>query len=473
MKSRARYIHWHRVLVLALSVTLLVPAAAGAAKLHTTQMVTASYGATPPGFARTADGTLHAVFSQSTNWGDSYNGIAAVSITPSGHVGPQVQALNWNGQSVQGDPGLAVMPSGALEATWGGYPFASDGPWGISSNDGGSTWSTPVNIGSGSMQFGDSHVNVQVSNGTPVLTAGCCGGIVIQQGFGPGSPTYQLVNSTDGSAGNTDSATDAATGAVVDSWGSNDGTGGLWLQQVAPGQPGGPAVKMPIPMQYGTGSPEILAGRDSGPGVFGAYAADYGPGSQTHIRLLRYGGGSVAVGSVKRLFAHNWGVATGPNGRIWVMWWGQNTKTGKYVIAFTRSNKAVTRFEPIQVYGGMGWASLFSLSGDGRLGPLDALLTGDPTGAPGASGVYHARIAAELSAQVSAKSLGGGKFKLQVKVTDAGDAVSGAHASAKGNSATTNGNGKATFTVTGSSGGHVTVTITAPGYRALQKRVKL
>jgi hypothetical protein len=46
-----------------------------------------------------------------------------------------------------------------------------------------------------------------------------------------------------------------------------------------------------------------------------------------------------------------------------------------------------------------------------------------------------------LSAQVAAKPLAGGKVKLSVHVNDAGDAVSGAHASAKGKSGVTNSNG--------------------------------
>src|SRR5205085_10344706 len=296
MESQSRHGRLLWMLLLGVAMALLAPVGAGAATLHPTLLAKAAYGAVSPGFARTADGTLHVAFetNTSTGWGDSANGVAALSISPSGHVGPQVQALNWNnaGGSPNGIPGLAVMPSGALEATFGGSPSGDDGPWGISSSDGGSSWSAPADIGSGSMEFGDSNVRVQVSNGAPVLTAGCCGGIVIQQGFGPGSNTYQLTNNTDGSAGNVDSTVDAATGAVVDSWGSNDGTGGLWLQQAAPSE--GTAVKAPVPSQYGTGVALIVAGRDSGPGVFAAYPANFA--TTTHMSLLRYGGGSVGVG---------------------------------------------------------------------------------------------------------------------------------------------------------------------------------
>ena len=317
------------------------------------------------------------------------------------------------------------------------------------------------------MAFGDSNVTLQVSNGTPVITAGCCGNVVIQQGFGPGSPTYQLTNTSDDSAGNTASALDASTGAVVASWDSNAGTGGIWLQQAAP--TAGAAQKAPIPSQYGTGAPLILAGRDAGPGVFGAYGADFG--STTHERLLRYGGGSVAVGSVKKLHAAVSGVATSLDGRIWVMWEGD--VNGHGVTAYTRSNKAVTKFEPIQ-RGKFTWAQLFTLSGDGRLGPLDLLMSGTPdTKGTLVQGLYYSRLLPELSADVSVTKVGTGKFTLTTTVKDAGDAVSGATVSAKGQSKTTNAKGVAKLTVSGSKGDHVTVSITHSGYRSLKVSAKL
>ena len=460
-----------RIVLLGLMVALLAPSGATAAALHPKLLAKVAYGTTPIGFTRSADGRLHVAFETSTSWGDSANGVGAVAISPSGQVGPQVQALAWNGPtpgSPNGIPGLAVLPSGALQAVFGGSPSGVDGPWGIASTDGGATWSAPANIGSGSMAFGDSNLTLQVSNGAPVLTAGCCGNVVIQTGFGAGAPTYQLTNTSDDAAGNTASAVDAASGAVVASWDSNAGSGGIWLQQAAP--TAGAAQKAPIPSQYGTGAPLILAGRDAGPGVFAAYAANFGP--TTHVRLLRYGGGSVAVGSVKGLHAAVSSVATSLDGRLWVVWAGE--VNGRGITAFTRSNKAVTRFEPIQT-GRFTWAQLFTLSGDGRLGPLDLLMSGSPdtkTG-PLVEGIYHARLLPTLSATIAATHAGGGKFKLKAKVTDAGDAVASAKVSAKGQSKTSNSNGSATLTINGSAGDHVKVTITHPGYRSLTKSVKL
>ena len=469
MRQRAKR-RLPRVVLLGLTVAVLVPSAAVAASLHPKLVAKVGYGTVPIGFARTADGRLHVAFETNTNWGDSANGVGAVAISPSGHLGPQVQALSWNGLtpgSPNGIPGLAVMSSGALQAVFGGSPSGVDGPWGISSTDGGATWSAPANIGSGVMSFGDSNLTLQVSKGTPVLTAGCCGNIVIQQRFGPGSPTFQLTNASDNAAGNTASAIDAKTGAVVTNWDSNAGSGGIWLQQASPTV--GAAQKAPIPSQYGTGAPLILAGRDTGSGVFGAYAADSGP--TTHVRLLRYGGGSVAVGSVKGLHAAVSSVATGVDGRLWVTWAGEINGHG--ITAFARSNKAVTRFEPVQTER-FTWTDLFTLSGDGRLGPLDLLMSGTPqTKGPLVEGIYYARLLPRLSATVAAKSTGKGKFQLKATVTDAGDAVSGAKVSAKGQSKTTNTKGSATLTISGSAGDHVTVTVSSAGYRSLKVHVKL
>ena len=270
--------------------------------MHPKLLTKSGYGFLPIGFARSADGRLHVAFETNISWGDAASGVGAVAISPSGNVGPLVQALAWPGVtsgSPSGAPGLAVLPNGSLQAVFGGSPGGVNGPWGITSTDGGATWSAPANIGSGLMAVGDSNLTLQAANGTPVLTAGCCGNIVIQQGFGMGSPTYQLTNASDDAAGNTASAVDAKTGAMIASWDSNAGNGGIWLQQVSP--TAGAAQKAPIPSQFGTGSPLMLAGRDTGPGVFAAYPADNA--ATTHVRLLRYGGGSVAVGSVKGLHA--------------------------------------------------------------------------------------------------------------------------------------------------------------------------
>ena len=231
-------------------------------------------------------------------------------------------------------PGLVALPNGTLEAFFGaGEPGTSDtSAWGITSSDGGKTWTAPVDIRCGPLEeqaYGAQIVGEM--NGTiPVLILTVSGTVVVQQGLGANTPTYEVTNSTDGFASDSDAAVDAGTGQVVASWDSSqNATGGDYVQSVAPSA--GTPQKVP-----GQGRDyEVLAGRDKGPGVFGAYTTD-----DKHVRLLRYGGGTVAVGSLAAVTPAAMAVATGIDGRIWVMW-GNGGQ-----LAVTRSNKAVTRFEP-------------------------------------------------------------------------------------------------------------------------------
>jgi hypothetical protein len=190
------------------------------------------------------------------------------------------------------------------------------------------------------------------------------------------------------------------------------------------------------------------------------------------VRLAHYNGGTVAVGTAPLAHpAQTLGVATGPDGRIWVMWGDTNPHPRIYL---TRSNKAVTRFEPIQ-HVLSNAAELGNIFGDGRLGPLDLLASETPNVSSGdlINGLYYTRVRPVLSTTVSVKHVGKNKFKLIVKVTDAGDPVSGAKASAAGKSAKTNAQGVAKFTLHGSSRSHKTVKIGALGYRTIKKRTKL
>ena len=372
------------------------------------------------GFVRTADGTLHIVRPTSDNGAQD---LTADAISPSGAIGPSVTALSTDwGVSV---PGLVALPNGSLEAFFGaGEPGTSDtSAWGITSSDGGKTWAAPVDVRSGPLeeQAYGAQVVGEMNGTTPVLILTVSGTVVVQQGLGANTPTYEVTDSTDGFASDSDAAVNAGTGQVVAQLGlvterhrrrlRADGGAERRGTEKVPGQGRDYAV---------------LAGRDKGPGAFGAYTTD-----DKHVRPMRYGGGTVAVGSLASVSAAAMAVATGIDGRIWVMW-GTDGR-----LAVTRSNKAVTRFEPIQHI----MANIFTLyhrSGDGRLGPLDPfaneLANTDPL-LP--IGVYHARVLPELSAAVKVQGIKNGKkvvtsHAMTVTVTDAGDAVSGSTVSVRG-----------------------------------------
>jgi hypothetical protein len=426
------------------------PAAGAFQRLATVNATTAPAVA----MARTPDGTLHLVYQ--TFAGRSLSGLGSISIGASGTAGAAVQALAWQA----GQPGLLRLSNGTLEAVFGAIsPGLVSSVWGITSSDGGTTWSAPANVRGGgpneALAYG-SDVTAAMAGSTPVLTLPQAGNLVVQTGLGAGSPSYQVTNANDGSAGNPDLAVDAATGEAVASWTSIAHEPSLYLQRVAPSA-GAPQL---VPGQAHNAL--VIAGRDVGPGVFGAYSTD-----GTHVRLLRYGGGSVAVGSRRGTTAKALGVATGIDGRIWVMW-GDDSSGG---VAVTRSNKAVTRFEPIQHVDPKA-GSLYRIQGDGRLGPLDLLVDAIPsgTGAVQPPGLYHARVRPVLSA-VASLAKAKKTDVLTVRVTDAGDPVAGAGVSVKGKKAKTNAKGIATLTFPSSAAGTGTLVVTCPTYRPLAKPV--
>jgi hypothetical protein len=414
--------------------------------------------------ARTADGVLHVVY-QTSHLDGGVDGLAARSISPAGKVGPQVQAVSgWQA----GKPGLIALANGTIEAVFGAIapaPSNVSAVWAITSSDGGATWSPPANVKSGPLEalaYG-SDVTAQLSGVTPVLTLPQAGNLVVQQGLGANTPTAQVNGTTDGALGNVDSTVDGASGEVVAGWQSLDGAGGDYLEGIAP-TIGTPQL-MPGPIR----SAVEVTGSVGGPGVFAGYSLD-----NKTVRLQRYGGGSVAVGSVPGITPKAIGVAAGPAGRIWVMW---GDESGGF--AFTRSNKAVTAFEPIQHFGPT-ISDLWRISGDGKLGPLDVIVDGIPNakGPIPPAGSFHGRVLPELSATVSVTAVKNKKgkvigHKLGVKVTDAGDPVAGAAVSVKGQKASTNASGSAKLALGAGVSGTVVVSITSPGYMLLQKSVTL
>jgi hypothetical protein len=428
-----------------------------------TRLTTIGVG-TFPNFAavRTKDGVLHVLHQTTAPGSSAPNGLALSSIGASGNVVSQSSALTGWGP---GRAGLALMPDGSLLSVFGAVsPGANpvSSIWGIQSSDGGTTWSAPADVTSGSLEdlaYGGD-ITTQVSgSGTPVLTIAAAGGIVVQQGLVQGSPTTLVTNSTDDFAGDVDSAVDAGSGEVVASWRSNAGQGGLFLQGVAPSL--GAAERLPGQLR----NELVIAARTKGPGVFGAYTTD-----GTHVLLHRYGGGSVAVGKLAGIQAAVLGAATGPDGRIWVMW-GQDGAG----VAVTRSNKAVTKFEPIQRVNPKSF-TLYRLSGDGRLGPLDLFVDQVPSGGP--AGTFHGRVLPLLSATVSVKTVKNKKGKvtahvLTVHVSDAGDAVVGAKVAVGAKHTTAGAGGIAHLALPAAVTGSHLVTITAPTYQPLKKQVTL
>jgi hypothetical protein len=411
--------------------------------------------------ARTSNGVLHLVYQ--TLSGTSVTGLSTIAISPAGLPGPTAPILSgWQA----GQPGLLALPGGTLETVFGAIsPKNESGVWGMSSTNGGGAWTPPAGVGAGGpyepLAYG-ADVTGAVSGTQPVLALPSAGNLVVQSGLGGGSAAALVTTQANGSTTDADLAVDAASGQVVAGWPSVAHEPTLYLQGVAPGT--GTVQKVPGQNRNAV----VLAGRDSGPGVFAAYTTD-----GKHVRLLRYGGGSVAVGSRDGTTAKALAAATSLAGRIWVMW-GDDSGGG---VAVTRSNKAVTRFEPIQKVA-LDAASLYRLEGDGRLGPLDLLADATPGKGPAVSALYYARVLPVLSTAVAVHTVKNGKGKivghtLTVTVSDAGDAVPGATVSAGGKQAKTGKNGSAALAFGASTSGALKVTATAPGYKLGSQTVQI
>lgn len=459
--------------VLAVAAALAAATVSSASPTPTFQRVsTIGVGPIPSYGMIRVNGLLHLIYQTTAPGSAVPNGLATRWISNAGVLEPQTQALaGWTA----GRPGLTWLPNGSLEAVFGAIspgPSPTSSVWGISSSDGGATWSAPADVKSGgpleSLAYG-ADVTAQPAGKSlvPVLTLPQAGGVVVQQGLGAGSPTQLVTDGSDNAAGDVNSAVDAASGEVVVAWQSLAGSGGTYMRGVAPTL--GPAQQVP-------GEPRnqlVVAGRDllsAAPGVFAAYTTD-----NTHVRLFRYGGGSVAVGAAPGVTAAVVGVATANDGRLWVMWGSDGGG-----LALTRSNKAVTKFEPIQHLDYQP-STLYRLAGDGRLGPLDLLVDEIPPATSGpvpAPGTFYARVLPVLSASVTVTAVKNKQGQviahtLTVHVTDAGDPVAGATVSAGGSTAKTNTAGVATLTLPGSKTGAVTLSATSVNYQQLTKSVPL
>jgi hypothetical protein len=412
--------------------------------------------------ARSNDGVLHLVYQSLA--GTSVTGLATIAINPSGKAGAPVQALGgWD----VGQPGLIAYPNGTLDAYFGAIsPGNVSSVWAITSSDGGTTWTAPSNIRVGgpneSLAYG-SDVTAALTGSTQVVALPQAGNLVVQVGLGAGANANLVTNASDGSMTDADLAVDASSGAVVAGWNSIAHDPRLYLQGVTPS--GGKLQAVPGQSRNAV----VLAGRDSGPGVFAAYTTD-----GKHIRLLRYGGGSVAVGSRAGTSAKVLAAATSLDGRIWVMW-GDDSGGG---IALTRSNKAVTRFEPLQ-HVAFDANGLARLEGDGRLGPLDLIADAVPGGKTAQpAGIYYARVLPVLDSSTSVAKLKNKKgtvigYTVAVHVTDAGDPVSAATVSLGGQQKKTSASGTASFKLPVSKAGTVHGTVSAAGYSAHQFTVNV
>jgi hypothetical protein len=246
-------------------------------------------------------------------------------------------------------------------------------------------------------------------------------------------------------------ATDGGTGAVVMSWLSNGRQSGTYVKQVLPS----PGAMESLPSGLTEGSSGIAA-RIGAPGTFVAFTD---PNTQA-VELHKYGATTSVVKKgpyrVAKVFA-------APEGRLWMLWGDANS--GVFV---TRSNKAVSRWEPVQKLPlPPNLTAFYNAQGEGSAGPLDAfvdLLIGTTD-----RGFWRTHMLPQDSLSAALSGAGGRSHTEHVsfRVTDAGDPVKGAIIAVLRGGATlarlrTDANGRASTSYTGNT--RITANASAPGY---------
>jgi hypothetical protein len=380
------------------------------------------------GLARTPDGTLHVIW----NRGVSPASIFETRLAPTGKaVGTSTVATGFDGN---GGLALLAMPDKTLRLFAAGATHPGSSAYGIN------TFTAPGGGGTWTLQSG-AYWGGAVANSASVIGATLTkdGQPVTAwrgfaaEGLAPNVPPSAF------ETGMTESqlATDAAGGGVVLSGVTNAGKGGVYLQQVLPS----PGARVVLPLPFGENDwYSSLSGRIGAPGVYVAYA------DTKAVRLYRYGGGAKTLARGTFTSA---AVCPGPDGRLWLAWGG--TAGGLFV---TRSNRAVTAFEPVQqsklaqTSGGLTY-----LQCEGSAGPVD-LFAEVPGGA--AAGFWHTQLLARLSLHVHTS-----KTKVTISARDAGDPVAGVTVTVGRKHVKTAANGQVSLTLRS---GPYSASAASPGY---------
>jgi hypothetical protein len=382
------------------------------------------------GLARTTDGVLHVVW----NKGATPTSIYETRVSSTGKTfGTSTVATGFDGN---GGLALLTMPDGSLRL------FASGGARPGSSQYGINTFTAPAGGGSWRLQSG-------VAWGGAVAGAsGVIGATLTKDGQAATAwrgyaaigvpPTSIPPNAYQGGMTESRLAIDEAGGGLVLSGVTNSGKGGVYVQQVLPSRSS--AVLLPLPLASNDWN-NGLSGRIGAPGVYVAYA------DASAARLYRYGGATkmLAKGPFTSATA-----CAGPDGRLWVSW--GTASEGLFV---TRSNKAVTGFEPVQklklpqnTKDGLTYVQC-----EGSAGPVD-LFADAFVGTAG--GFWHTHVLATLSLRAA-----GTKGKAAFSVRDAGDPLEGVSIKVGSKRVTTGAKGQATLAVRP---GSYSATATASGY---------
>lgn len=467
-----------------LALVASAPPSSGGAPGRWTKIGNPSVNFAQPGLARTADGTLHALWVRSTPANAAADDAVHTEIAGDGTVGAtDVVQSSW--ASIWAIPDLILTSGGGLRGFWGGIRSTASGEThtDISSASApaeGSPWTLhPGDVAEGSGGSSSSIGAALAADGTPLFSWASSGGGFVHRGLDPASPDHGFDTPGNGCcAYDPDLALDDATGEMWVAWFSNqEDAEGVWVQEIDPatGQATGTPLRMPGSFTNFNGSDESsqeiqrtpIAGREGG-GVFVAYSSGY----PTTLRILAWEIGADAPIVVARHGSRalsNPAIAAGPDGRLWVAW-SQNDANGVPVIFARRSNEAGTRFGGVaraRAPRGLGDCnSLFSLTTAAQDDVLDVVANFTDGCSGGKVAFWHTQLRPGLTLTARPQTFTR-KATVEFTVTDAGDPVEGARVTAGGKSATTDADGEASITLGPySSARRLTAKATRAGYGA-------
>jgi von Willebrand factor type D domain len=402
------------------------------------------------GLARTAGGTLNVVWDRGT----SKATILDTRISSGGTImGTTTVATNWAGLS-----GLALVPGAGntLQLFAGGGSTGSiyNGINTFTAPAAGAPWALVPKVSWGGIPAGDSpYLGATVAPNAQAVTAW------------PGSYHVGLNSSAtvvpiDPDMESSELVTDQKTGAVVVAGVTIAGSGGTFVRRLLPVP--GPVMLLPSSTNVRSSG----AAARTGGGVYIAWAN----GSGQAVELSRYGGASrtVAQGAVPG-GGLGWAAANvfaAPGGRLWVVWWADRSN----YLFVTRSNAAVSAFEPVQRLvlpdpsTDSGIVPGSQIQGDATTGPLDLFadtIVGNQTPE---TGFLYTRVGAMFTLHESVGTYPKGARTAPVKFTvlDAGDPLQGVQITVGHQHELTGASGSVTLQL--APGGSYKASATAPGY---------
>ena len=407
------------------------------------------------GLARAPDGTLHALWAGPA--ARPYTAAFDTAISPRGALAtPQPVLSGWFAVA---PPAAVATADGSIHALVSGQRTGTlDDP-----NAGLNVASGPGGWVLGGRAFGRSPITdasnsdvgvVARADGVLVSVWQSAASLLFQTGIDPATAPQDITPPGDPATGPVIAA-DPASGEIVIAY-HVAGSGGSFFRRIVP------ELGEPAPIPGGSQDAPAIAARSTG-GVYTAYTPD-----GARVLLLRLGGQPAQVPVPVGARVLTAGVAGGPEGRMWVFYGDERTTR------VTRSNRAVTAFEPVQSFNSPpGTVQYFRLEGEGSAGPLDLFADVTVDGVA-RDGSYHRHVRPRLSLRVTQRRVAGGRVRITTRVTDAGDAVAGARVTGlPGGTRTTNAAGKAVRTVDAERSGTLRLAARAPGYAAAHKRLAL